>query len=149
MKEDLFPPDLPFRMAVPIEVRFRDMDAMGHVNNAVYFTYFEQARIHYVQRLAHMGDPLEPLGMILAEAACQYRAPITLGMPIRVWIRAGEIRQRSFVFLYKIERPDTGQVMALGRSVQVSYDYARGAPVPIPEPWRERMRRFEEGLLEP
>lgn len=95
MKEDLFLPHLPFRMVVPIEVRFRDMDAM-----------------------------------IVAEAACPYRAPI----------RVGEIRQ-------KIERPDTGQGMALGRSVQVSYDYARGAPVPIPEPWRERMRRFEEGLL--
>ncbi|WP_352429739.1 thioesterase family protein [Thermoflexus sp.] len=92
--------------------------------------YFEQARIHSMQRLAHMGEPLEPFGMIVAEAACPYRAPI----------RVGEIRQ-------KIERPDTGQGMALGRSVQVSYDYARGAPVPIPEPWRERMRRFEEGLL--
>lgn len=148
MREELFPPDTPFRMAVPIEVRFRDLDAMGHVNNAVYFTYFEHARLHYLRRLAEAPPPLEPLGMIVAEATCQYRAPITLGMPLRVWIRVGEIRQRSFVFLYRIERCDTGQVMALGRSVQVAYDYARGVSVPIPEPWRERFRAFEEGQLE-
>lgn len=145
MRTELFPPDLPFRMAVPIEVRFRDMDAMGHVNNAVYFTYFEHARLRYIHRLAQMDPPLEPFGMIVAEATCQYRAPITMGMPIQIWIRVAEVRQRSFVFLYKIERCDNGQVMALGRSVQVSYDYTRGVPVPIPEPWRERFMQFEDG----
>ncbi|WP_376792688.1 acyl-CoA thioesterase [Thermoflexus sp.] len=145
MKEELFPSDLPFQLAVPIEVRFRDMDAMGHVNNAVYFTYFEQARIHYLRHLAQLPPPLELFGMIVAEATCQYRAPITMGMPIQVWIRVAEVRQRSFIFLYKIERRDNGQIMALGRSVQVAYDYARGTPVPIPEPWRERFLQFEEG----
>ncbi|HXF70674.1 MAG TPA: thioesterase family protein [Thermoflexus sp.] len=145
MREELFPPDLPFQLAVPIEVRFRDMDAMGHVNNAVYFTYFEQARIHYLRHLAQLPPPLEPFGMIVAEATCQYRAPITMGMPIQVWIRVAEVRQRSFIFLYKIERRDNGQIMAMGRSVQVAYDYARGTPVPIPEPWRERFLQFEEG----
>ncbi|WP_322800425.1 thioesterase family protein [Thermoflexus sp.] len=147
MKEDLFPPDLPFRMAVPIEVRFRDMDAMGHVNNAVYFTYFEQARLHYIRQLAGLPPPLEPFGMIVAEALCQYRAPITMGMPIQVWIRVAEVRQRSFVFLYKIERCDSGHIMALGRSVQVAYDYAQGVPVPIPESWRERFLQFEAGTM--
>lgn len=147
MKEDLFPPDLPFRMVVPIEVRFRDMDAMGHVNNAVYFTYFEQARLHYIRQLAQLPPPLEPFEMIVAEATCQYRAPITMGMSIRVRIRVAEVRHRSFVFLYKIERCDSGQVMALGRSVQVAYDYAHGISVPIPEPWRERFFQFEEGNI--
>jgi acyl-CoA thioester hydrolase len=62
MREELFPPDTPFRMAVPIEVRFRDLDAMGHVNNAVYFTYFEHARLHYLRRLAEVPPRWSPWG---------------------------------------------------------------------------------------
>jgi acyl-CoA thioester hydrolase len=134
-----------FRFSIPIEVRFRDVDALGHVNNAVHFTYMEHARIAYLRRLGlFSGDPSDT-GMIVAEAACVYKAPIVFGQTIVVRMRATNLKNSSFVFEYSLEDDGSGQVMATGRSVQVCYDYTAGRSTPIPAVWRERIQAFERG----
>ncbi len=134
-----------FRFSIPLEVRFRDVDALGHVNNAVYFTYMEHARIAYLRRLGlFSGDPSDT-GMIVAEAACAYKAPIVFGQNVVVRMRASNLKNSSFIFEYSLEDSGSGQVMATGRSVQVCYDYAAGQPIPIPTVWRERIEAFERG----
>jgi len=135
----------PFRFSIPLEVRFRDVDALGHVNNAVYFTYMEHARIAYLRRLGlFSGDPSDT-GMIVAEAACAYKAPIVFGQSIVVRMRATNLKNSSFIFEYSLEDSGSGQVMATGRSVQVCYDYVAGRSTPIPTIWRERIEAFERG----
>lgn len=131
-----------FRYKVEVQVRFRDLDPMNHVNNAVYFTYFEIARIAYFGELTGATDPRE-LDTILAEATCTYRSPAVYGERLDVWVRAASLGRSSSVFEYRIVEQTTGRLVATGRSVQVMYDYASGRPMPIPPELRARFEAFE------
>lgn len=134
-----------FRFSAPIDIRFRDLDALNHVNNAVYFTYMEHARFAYLRRLGLFDGDASDTGMIVAEATCTFKAPITVDQKIVARVRVVHLKSSSFVFEYSLEDADSGQVMATGRTVQVCYDYAGNKPKPIPARWRERIERFERG----
>ena len=140
---------------VPIEVRWRDLDALGHVNNAVFFTYFEFARLSYLRAL--LGDDFEvdpatslPRGyqFILAEVTCHFRSPITLADRPVVAIHVSRVGHKSFVFEYRMTDRVTGRLLAEGCSTQVWYDYAAGQSVPAPEEAVERMGRLQGGGIE-
>jgi acyl-CoA thioester hydrolase len=135
-----------YRFAHQIEVRFRDCDAMGHVNNAVYFTYMEQTRFAYWRELLRARGGAPP-GMILARAECDFRAPAVFGETIEVRMRAVSIGRTSFSAEYEIVDPRDRRVLAEGRSVQVMYDYGNARPIPLPDDIRERIESFEGGSL--
>ncbi|MDN5272674.1 thioesterase family protein [Chloroflexus sp. MS-CIW-1] len=124
-----------------IEVRFRDLDALGHVNNAVYATYFESARIAYYQRL--VGGSLDRLGIILAELTISYKAPAHFGDELLVGVRVSKIGGKSFTMDYAIARVGDGALIATGQSVLVAYDYAAGRSVPVSDEFRARVAEFQ------
>ena len=138
-------PDDLFRFSTTLEVRWRDLDALGHVNNAVYFTYLEQARCHYLHQLGLVPSDPYGIGMILAEVSCQFKSPLRLGECVTVWVRVNELRNSSFIFEYRMEGED-GRVAATARSAQVCYDYQNQYPISIPEGWREAIVAYEPGL---
>lgn len=136
-----------FRFYHPTEVRYGDIDAQGHVNNARAFTYMELGRVKYLQHLGLWdGRDFQAIGIILAEASCTYKAPILFTQRLRVGVRTSKIGTKSIEFTYSIEDDDTGLVVATGRTVQVTYDYLRGASIPVPDHWREVIQAFE-GLV--
>jgi acyl-CoA thioester hydrolase len=120
-----------------IEVRFRDCDAMGHVNNAVYLTYLEQARFAHWQRLT--GATGIPRSFILARVECDYRAPATVGDRLVVRLRVAAVGNSSFTFEYEVVNGRTREVVATARTVQVMYDYAAGRPMPLAADVRARL----------
>ena len=134
-----------FRFSTTLEVRWRDIDALGHVNNAVYFTYLEQARGHYLRELGLISSRADDAGFILAEASCQYRSPLKLAERVTIYARVCELRNTSFIFEYRVEAED-GRLAAMARSVQVCYDYRAKRPIPIPTEWREAILAYEPGL---
>ena len=107
---------------VDIPVRFRDLDGMGHVNNAVYFTYMEIARTEYYREMTGMTS-LDDFEFILAHAECDFKAPIGLGEPILVSVWPTRVGESSFTFQYEITGKTSGTLFATGQSVQVAYDY--------------------------
>src|SRR6185369_2911429 len=117
-----------------LSVRFRDCDAMGHVNHAVYFTYFEQCRLTFWRE--QTGAPTPKTRIIIARAECDYRAPAHFGDELEVRLRVGTIGRSSFSLEYEI---------ANGRTVQVSYDYDANKSVPLPDATRALL----EGLQQP
>jgi acyl-CoA thioester hydrolase len=121
-----------------IEVRFSDVDAMRHVNNAVYFTYLEQARVAFWRALSG-SDRIEDITFILARAECDYRHPITLGDSVDVNLRIALFGRSSFTVDYEVVDRVTGRVFATARTVLVMYDYARKTAVRIPDEMRARM----------
>jgi len=137
--------DAPFRFSTTLEVRWRDVDALGHVNNAVYFTYLEQARFYYLRQLGLVPSDPAGIGFILAEASCQFESPLGLGERVTVRVRVSELRNSSFIFEYRMEGED-GRVAATARSAQVCYDYRHQHPIPIPDEWREAIVAYEPGL---
>lgn len=139
MNEDLF------HFSTTVEVRWRDLDAKNHVNNAVYFTYLEQARFHYLRELGLIPDEPSGRGFILAEARCRYKSPLALGESVTIHIRVSDIGRSSFAFSYCIEGQD-GRLVAEADSTQVCYDYAKERSVPLPNAWRQAILAFEPGL---
>jgi acyl-CoA thioester hydrolase len=132
-----------------LQVRFRDCDPMGHVNNAVYFTYLEQTRLAHWQtswgfaprpaqsrlRSSESWTSTEPpdlLGVIIAHAECDYRRAARFGEMLEVRMRVATIGRTSFTYDYEIVDAQ-GQIVATARTVQVMYDYAEEKPVPIPD----------------
>ena len=117
--------------STPIDVRFRDLDAMGHVNNAVFFTYFEEGRLAFFSS-ASPGEKFPGFDFILAHITCDYLKPVTIDDPLSLLIRVGKIGSKSFTFDYKvIDRKDPQVVYAAGSSVQVCYDYDKEETVPV------------------
>ena len=122
-----------------VDVRFRDCDAFGHVNNAVYLTYLEQARVEAWHHLH--GTSGLPQDLILARVEIDYRAPATLGDRLVVRLRVAAVGTKSFTLACEIENVKTRELVATARTVQVMYDYTAGQSVAIPPDIRERLVR--------
>jgi acyl-CoA thioester hydrolase len=133
-----------FRFFHPVEVRYADIDAQRHVNNAAYFSYMESARGRYLQHLGLWdGKDFMTIGIILAEATCTYETPAVYGHPLRVGVRAARLGTKSLEIHHTIEEADTGQEMAAGKAILVTYDYHLDQTIPIPDNWRRVIVAFE------
>ena len=133
-----------FRFYHPIEVRYGDLDPQGHVNNARYLTFIEQARIAYVRHLGLWdGGSFTNIGIILAEAKLTFKAPILWGQPIQVGVRVTRLGNKSFDFIYNIEDSESHHELATGSTVQVAYNYHTSQTITIPNNWRETITEYE------
>lgn len=104
---------------------------MGHVNNAVFFTYLETARTKFF--FDHLGiSSLSDLPMILAEASCSYKSPARFGETLTVGLGIGRIGRKSFDIRYQITA-ENGRLLALAKTTMVAYDYAKGVSIAIPK----------------
>jgi len=131
-----------------LNVRFRDLDAMGHVNNAVFFTYFEEGRKAFFQKHFEKNWVFD-FPFILAHAACDYKKPITLNDDIRLAMWVGDIGNKRFDFIYHIMgRQDTTLVYALGKSTQVSFDYQKQKSIVIPKHIIELLVPYQDVSLQ-
>jgi acyl-CoA thioester hydrolase len=132
-----------FRHVFPIAVRFRDIDAMGHVNNAVFFTYLETARVDYTRKVVFKTKSrnFSEDGLILAEISCQFKKPIFFGQSVEVGTRVVEMGNSSFQVEQRIDAD--GHLAALAKLVLVHYDYQASKSVRIPDEFRARIADFE------
>ena len=125
----------------PYRVLFRDLDSFGHVNNAVYFTYFEHARTLLWFELTG-GSAARDVSFIVARAECDFRQQ--LGMePIDICVRIGEMRSTSFDFVYEI-RKGGGQVAAVGKVVVVLFDWQKQSKVTISDDLRRKVMSLQQ-----
>ncbi|TPW22074.1 MAG: acyl-CoA thioester hydrolase [Elusimicrobia bacterium] len=122
----------PFTVRADIQVRFRDTDAMGHVNNAVYLSYLEIARLEYWRALTKRRD-WRSLDIVVARAEVDYRFPATVDMDLVVWVRTTELKRSSFVMEYRVEEKGTGRLIAEARTVQACFDYKANKVQRIPD----------------
>ena len=122
---------------VPYHVVFRDIDAFGHVNNAVYFTYFETARTLLWQELTGTSGPRD-IGFIVARAECDFRQQIGMES-IEIRVRIGEMRTTSLDFLYEIRKSGGGILAATGKVVVVMFDWEKGSKVPVSDDFRKKV----------
>ena len=126
-----------------IPVRWSDMDELGHVNNAVYQTYYEQARIEWMQALAE-GDHAWPgapdAGPVLVAVEAQFKKPVVYPATVLVRVTAGEIGRTSLPLDCELTvEGDEGTVYATARTVLVWIDRATGRAVPLPDAIRQRL----------
>lgn len=127
-----------FRYVIKPEVRYRDIDAMGHVNNAVYATYFEHARTSYYRDV--VGQDPADLSFMLAHIEIDFRSSVTFGDDVRVGARMASIGDKSMTTEYIVE--SSGETAAEGETVQVVID-DEGVPCPVPDEWRYEILEYE------
>ena len=135
-----------YHYAKKIEVQFRDCDPLGHVNNAVYITYFEIARFAYCRDALGFTpeDAVGSASFIMARVECNFRSQARLGDWLDVRIRVSGISRSSFTFDYEIVEASDGRVVADGKSVQVTFDYKAQRSIPVPEDFRAKVESFEQ-----
>lgn len=136
-----------FPVVVEIPVAWGEMDAFGHVNNIVYFRYFETARIAYFDHVGY--DTLmeeEGLGPILAATSCRYRLPLTFPDTVSVGARVVAVDADRFHMEYRVASHRYRKAAAEGDGEVVSYDYRNGAKAPLPDAVRLRIEAIESGV---
>jgi acyl-CoA thioester hydrolase len=136
-----------YRFVHPVDVRFRDLDALGHVNNAVYLTYFESARIAWWLWVTGRAG-LDAVDMILARVEVDYSSPLQWGERLEVGVRCASLGRSSFVLELAAIEPSAKRLVAEGRNVCVLYDYAAGRKRPLSEALREKLRAADPGVVE-
>jgi acyl-CoA thioester hydrolase len=125
-----------------IEVRFRDLDAIGHVNNAVFFTYFEEGRKHFSKKVFDVSD-VSDFNFIMAHIQCDFIKPIQFNdhVILQMWVK--NIGTKSFSFEYRlVDLSDEAMVYATGKSIQVCYDYQKNRSIEVPAKMRERLTLY-------
>ncbi len=130
---------------LPLQVRYRDLDTLGHVNNAVYLSYLELARVHYITRRV---GPIEPTAysFVIARVEVDFLAPLHLDDAPAVGLKPLRVGRSSFTFGYCLVETRAARAVARAQSVQVYLDPRDGQPAPLPATWRQALeadlRRF-------
>ena len=136
-----------FKHTTPIQIRFSDIDAMGHLNNAIYLTYFEIARVRYLDQIPNIDWDDKRYGLIVAKAEVNFKAPVFLSDIIEVHIRTSHIGTKSFAVEYemvKVLANGERSIAATGTTIQVAYDYTEHKSVPLLEQWKQFLVDFEQ-----
>jgi len=131
-----------YRFVLSREVEFRDIDAAGHVNNAVFLAYLETARIRYLIEVLG-AEFANEIALILARIVVDFRSPAQFAETLEVGARVTRLGTTSFDMEHEVRGGD-GRLVLEATSVLVAYDYEANAPMPIPERWRARLDAYEE-----
>lgn len=132
-----------YRFRTELPTRFSDFDLFGHVNNAVYLTYFEMARSAFWEQIIRWD--WDAMGIIIARAEIQYLKPILLNDTVQAYVRTARVGTTSFDLEYTLSRGtgDREEICTTGKTVCVSYDYRKNEKAPIPQDQLSRMMEFD------
>lgn len=133
-----------FHQVTPIDVRFRDLDMFGHVNNTVILTYAETARVHYLINLDIRPEQAnwQDVAFILAHISCDFRKPIFYGQQVEIGSRITKIGRTSFRMEHRIEVD--GELAAEVVDVLVHYDYPASRSIAVSDEMRAKISAFEQ-----
>lgn len=127
-----------------IQVRFNDIDMAGHAHNAVYLSWFEQARMDLLRNFIEKDHDWKKAGMILARNEVDYKRPVHLSDQVEVECFCSAIGTKSFDLGYSLFVVKAGEraLHAQGRSVMVCFNYTTNTSFPVPETWRAKLARM-------
>jgi acyl-CoA thioester hydrolase len=136
-----------FPMVIEVPLAWGEMDAFQHVNNAVYFRWFESARIAYFRHVGTL-EIMERTGVgpILASTDCRFRIPLTYPDTVSVGTRVSRIGEDRFVMDYRVASHESGKVAAQGTGTIVTFDYRQKRKAPIPDEMRVHILAYEDGV---
>ena len=134
------------RTTTSVQVRFNDIDMARHAHNAVYLSWFEQARMDFLKLFIEQHHDWRKNGLILARNEVDYRSPVHLGDKVEVECWCTHVGNKSFDLAYAlfIAGEDGRRLGAQGRSVMVCFDYHTNATIAVPETWRVALARMRE-----
>lgn len=131
-------------VVVEQSIAWGEMDAYGHVNNVVYFRYFENARLEYFRRLGwEAGTRPQGVGPILHSTQCRFRRPLEWPDTIAIGARVAKVEADRFTIEHLLVSEKLSAIAAEGSGLIVTFDYAAGAKAPIPDDLRRRIEELQ------
>ncbi len=137
----------PFRHCLPVQLRFTDIDMLGHVNNNVYLTFMDLAKIDYFQ--AVHGTPVQPKDMhiVVVNINCDFLSPSFIGDNLEVWTQTTHVGNRSIRLEQRIVDRNTGVTKCIGRTVMAGFDPKTSTGMELDPDWVGRTEEFEQRNL--
>ena len=135
-----------FKHKTDIQIRFKDIDQLGHVNNANHITYFETSRVNYFKDVFKNETNWKETGLILAHTEITYKNPIFLEDTISCYTKVSKIGNKSFDMENLIVKTSNSQdiIVAYGKSVLVCLNYLSKETIPIPTEWVQKIKQYDE-----
>jgi acyl-CoA thioester hydrolase len=141
--EDLI---MSFKHKTDIQIRFKDIDQLGHVNNANHITYFETSRVNYFKDIFKDETNWKETGLILAHTEITYKSPIFLEDTISCYTKVSKLGNKSFDMENLIVKTSNSEeiIVAYGKSALVCLNYNSKETIPIPIEWVKKIKQYEE-----
>jgi acyl-CoA thioester hydrolase len=132
----------------PIDIRFRDLDALGHVNNVVYLTYVEQARVRYFDEVFGNRHDWDEWGVLLARTEINYLQPLLFKDVAKCGLECVAIGRKSMEYIFKMFKTVDGKdiEVASGVNILVSFNHNDNVSIPVPDVWKNAVEAYEDGL---
>lgn len=129
-----------------VQLRFADMDSLGHVNNANYLTYVELVRCNYLNEILEISVDFSNMSVILAKAELEFLKPIKFGDKVEIACACTRIGTKSFELTYLMQQTDgKNSIMVLkAKTILVAFNYPENKTVEIPKKWRDALNNYEE-----
>jgi len=135
-----------FNHSIPVQIRFNDLDLMGHVNNTEYINYFGVGRLHYFNLVFENIIDWKNYGVVLVNTCVDYIKPIYLNDTITVFSRTSRIGTKSFEMEQGIFN-QKNELNSINKSVIVCYDFFKNISIETPQVWKEKLQKFERNSL--
>lgn len=133
------PPLSLFKSRLPIQIRFSDVDVVGHVNNIIFFAYYDTGKAAFMAELLGRKISWNEVDTVVANVDCAFISPIFYGENIEVLTTCVGIHDKSFRLLQMIRNSDTEEVKSVCETVMVSFDPNTQKAAPLSDEWREKL----------
>lgn len=133
------PPRKYFTHSVDLQLRFNDVDVLGHLNNTIYFSFYDTGKAYFFEHIMNSPMQWKHVDCVIANVDCAYISPIYFGEQIQVWTRVSEIHDKSFRLQQMLVEKNTGELKSACESVMVSFDPDTKQAVPMKEEWRRAL----------
>lgn len=138
---------LRFKHSVPIQLRFNDTDSLGHINNSVYFSFYDLGKTSYFLTVCGAEMTPDKIDVVIAHVDIDFLEPIFLNDKIAVQTAVSKIGTKSFVLDQRIITLDTQQVKCTCSTVMVGYDFKKHETIQISDEWRLAIANYEEHVF--
>ena len=132
-----------FKDSTPVQIRFNDVDVLGHVNNTVYFAFYDTGKAHYFTSVGGKPVDWKHVDTVVANVDCAFLAPVFYGEEIEVLTACLSIHEKSFRILQLIREKNTGEIKSACEIVMVCFNPETGRTCPVGEEWKNDLMKFE------
>jgi acyl-CoA thioester hydrolase len=133
-----------FKQRLPIQIRFNDIDGLKHVNNSVYFNYFDLGRVAYFKDIFRGTVDYFENGLIIASTKTDFFKQVSLEDSIEVVTKVVRIGNKSFDLLQQVRDAENQEIICESTTVMVCFNFKENQSMPIPEEWRQLIDAFEK-----
>ena len=132
-----------FKLTLPIQLRFNDVDSLGHVNNTIYFSFYDLGKTTYFDELKKTYPYLSDIGAVIVNAQADFLAPVFMDEQIAVQTSVTELGNKSFKMLQQVINTETNEVKCVCRTIMVGFDKKTSTSMPISDEWKKAIAEFE------